>query len=84
MTLKKIYCEQIDAETNVCDWYECPCAGTCEAVKRFYRHIQVTDDPNNICSINGVIFYTTSSVIAPQLNKEEREQVAKRWMDGEQ
>lgn len=84
MTLKKIYCEQIDAETNVCDWYECPLGNKCEVVKRFYQFIQTNDDPDDVQFIDGVLFYTPDSITNPQLSKEEREQVAKRWVDGKQ
>ena len=81
--LKQVYCKQIKSETSVCDWYECPYGNVCEVVKRFYRFVQMNDDPNSIRFIDGILFYTPDSVIAPQLNKEEREEVAKRWIDDE-
>ena len=79
--MKQIYCKQIDADTNVCDWYECPYGAMCETVKSFYRFIQTNDDPDDVQCIDGVLFYTPDSTLAPQLTKEEREQVAKRWID---
>ena len=81
-TLKPAYCKQIKSETSVCDWYECPYGNVCEVVKRFYDFIRTNDDPNNIQFIDGVLFYTPDSTTAPQLNKEEREEVAKRWING--
>lgn len=79
MILKKICCKQLDCETSVCDWYECPHGATCEPVKEFYRFMQINDDPDDVQLLNGILFYTTNSVIAPQLSKEDRGHVAKRW-----
>lgn len=84
MQLKEVYCKQIGCKTPVCDWFECPHGATCEVVKRFYRYIQTNDDPDDVQYIDGVLFYTPSSSTAPQLNREEREQVAKRWINGKQ
>jgi len=46
--------------------------------------MQTDDDPDDIQLLDGVLFYTPDNQTAPQLNKEEREQIAKRWMDAQQ
>jgi len=82
--LKQVYCRQINSETSVCDWYECPASSQCEVVKQFHRFIQTNDDPDNIQFIDGMLFYTPKDTMLPQLNKEEREKVAVRWVDDQQ
>ena len=82
--MMSIHCKQINCNTNVCDWYECPHGATCDVVKRFYQFIQTNDEPNDVQSIDGVLFYTAPSSTVPQLNKTEREEVAKQWINDEQ
>lgn len=84
MPATKVYCKQIGCVTSVCDWYECTHRNVCEVVKRFYRFIQTNDDPDDVQFIDGVLFYTTPNLTAPQLDKKEREEVAKRWTDEQQ
>ena len=83
MNTKQIYCKQLECETLVCDWYECPSGSVCEPVKTFYRFIQTNDDPADVQLIDEVLFYTPDSTTDPQLTKAEREQVAERWKNGQ-
>jgi len=77
--MKQIYCKQINCNTSVCDWYECPYGAACEPVKEFYKFMQTNDRPNNVQLLNSVLFYTPNNTTDPQLTEEEREQVAERW-----
>lgn len=78
-TNKRFYCQQIDAYTNVCDWYECPYGAACRVVEAFYKYIQVNDDPDNVQEINGRLFYTPRSITDQLLTADARAEVCREW-----
>lgn len=81
MELKQIHCKQLDCKTSVCDWYECPHTLSCEHVKPFYKFVRMNDDPDDVQFLDGILFYTTDSIMLPQRNKEERVCIADRWVN---